>query len=407
MPPFFSLLQVISSQILRKKQIFYRDFADGTFRCKDGNIIKANKAFLSAKSEILQKLVTKPEGKVIDIPDYDKQTFELYFNCLMGFQKCSFEDALKVFPIAVKFETFDLIQECITILTPSVLNKDVALVLNLAVTLSENLLLTPVLDFLKNKRLIYKLLDDEQLCALLEPKAIFVLMGEIDPDSYILEKICEWGEQYLKNHNDKTNLKSFLDKHDISRYFYIGCFESYKSYFDFIKSDTRKNFFSSENFQNHMQVIGYDPYESTWVKVNAGETVTEYLIIPNLAHLNNYITQLTVAQNKVIFHDYPENDQAVLISYDYCLHFDTIVHDGFKMGFESLAFQHFDEEGLTTDLKINLCKNIVADLKIKIDYSFYYDCRILKMSPNNFKADEEHGDMLFFTKSVDVGYTKK
>lgn len=399
-------------QLQRKRQIFYRDFADGTFRFKDGKIIRANKGILSSKSEILHKLITDSSDGIIDIPEYDKEDFELFLDCLMGFKKCDFNDALKILPIAMKYETKKLIDKCSAVLTPTptLLDKKITLALNLVA--SDKTLVAPILKFLKENRLLYKFMEDEEYFLSLEPEAMYAVLDEMPVDSVILKNVFKWGEAYLKKRNEKIDLKSFFAKHNIDDCLDLSCFESAKCYFDFNKSDIGKNFFTFIDEYDYVKFVKYDPRRSEWVKIKAGETLTEELTVLNVAHLSDHTTKIVILENKIIFYDFPEDETSIMVTYDYSYYFENF-EGGEVLKYNGVCqkFDFINESsplnGSPTILKINFKKNVVSSLIIKIEYNFKYDCRILKTSPKYFdNVKFKPRNKLFFTLSVKVRHEK-
>lgn len=388
-------------------QIFYREFADGTFRFKDGNLIKASKAILSAKNETFHKLITESSEEIIDIPDYDKATFQLFLDCFMGFRKCNFQDALKIFPIAIKWQAKKLIEECIGVLTPTVLNKDVPVTMNLAISTLYRPLMVSVLNFLCQKRLYNKFMNSEELFLALEPKPMALMLTRIKIDSVIVKTIFEWGEEYLKRQNAEINLKSFFAEHKIDRHFFALSFESAKCYYEFIESDIGKKFPFIEFFGK--KPIKFHAWESEWVEIKSGEIFIEELVLFNLAHFNDHTTKLVVLTNHMVFYDFPESDDEDMVTCKYSFYFENAENvqnfEKRKVSHLVSILKHFGPKpGI---LMISLKKNIASHLHMKIEYNVKYDCRILKTSATNFKPDKDFEGKLFFTESVNISYIKK
>lgn len=324
----------------------------------------------------------------------------------MQFRKCTFQDGLKILPIAIKYETKELIDDCISILTPKMLNTNASLALNLSASCKP--LLQPILNFFKKERFFNKFMNTDECFLLLEPKTMAILLNYVTIDSVILRNIFKWAEEYMKNHNEQSDLKSFLMKHGIGHRLTISCFESTKCFFDFFESPLGKNFFGDDVFKSFIKNGGFEHSDSKWFNVEAGQTITEKLILPNVVHVSNYYTKINFRENNVVFYEFPNDESVEMIRCVYSYNFDQCKDsEVFNESKQCTLKNILTIPVPSTELDINLKRNIVGDLKIKIIYGFKYGGRILKLTPKNFQPDIDSIDRLFFTSSVEVSYLKK
>lgn len=390
-------------------EIFYERYADTTFRFADGRTLKVCHIFLAAKSTVFDQIFKESSGeKIIDVQDYDCTTFKLFMDCSMGFQECTVSDALLILPIAWKYEVQTLIKSCIGVLTPSKLNEDVCLALNVALQCHCVVLIDKLIVFLNEKNCFYQLLDEAKYFMLLEPEAMYELLNHVEMDSYILENVFKWANNYLKKKQILMDVKSFFIEydHNIIKHLKLTCFETTNAIFKFNKSDLGKNFFTSEEFLTHIETEGYKKGESAWCKIKAGDTLIEKLIVKDVILTKNFATIIWISRNTVVCYDSFENKQSRLILISICCDLDGVETPCTEWGENSLFVKRNDTG---YNFKI-LCKaantHIIRNINVEIKFKFYCDCRILKSSPDNFTTPEANGKNLCFVKSVNVKHQK-
>lgn len=416
------------------------------FRFNDGQTIKSSKAFLAAESDIFHELfMESSQDGIIEIKDYDYSTFKLFLDCLMGFQKCSQLDALIVFPIAWKYETFNLIEKCVDILKPTSLDENVCLALNLALFCKCKELMDEIMGFLTNENQIYKLLDDKKYFCLLEPETMAILLKDLKIDSCVLKNVVYWAKKYLKKKNKNIILKEFLKDYNIIHKLELTCFETSQSLFDFMKSDVGKDFFDLEDCWNYIEQIGHDKKKCKWGQLKLDENeiskkVVEGFTIFNVPFLEDYTTVVRVTRNPVVFYKFPEEDPDYDPDEDEEEEYDEEEKEEenkeaeAKEGDEEsecnkedmlqwtvkctvgdnevLSQQLFQEnenanftERQEAVFQFDYKQNVMSDLFLQIFYDFYFDCRILKtsMEPILYPIQPCRGD-LNFTYSIHISH---
>lgn len=395
------------------------------FQFNDGKTLRFNKAFLAVESEIFHQMFKESsQTGIIELEDHDFATFKLFLDCMMGFQKCTVLDALTVFPIAWKYETFNFIKKCLHILQPISLDENVCLALNLASLCGCKELVEAIVKFLSDKKQIYKVLDDKKYLHLLEPESVAILLKDLKIDSYVLKNVFHWAEKYLKKNKKNVDLKDFLKGYNIIDELTLSCFETSESLFNFMESDMGEDFFDLGDCWNYIKKVGHDHKKCNWVelKVNNEEftTVTEFFEIHNVPFLEDYKTVVHVERNPVVFYDYPEVDaeynsnemsneeenERLMINWSVkCKVMDEELQADQDIG--ELDIDNFIERE-KSDFQFDYKQNIVTDIHLQIDYDFYHDCRILKTSMEQMLYPMKvYKDNMYFTYSIHISHLKK
>ena len=110
--------KVEEPEIKRRKLIYFDQFADGTLKFDNGETVKISNTSLAVQSKIFHEMFLTGTDNVIEIRDCSVQDFKIFLNCILGLEKCTFDRAFKVWPIACKYEVDEFIKECVEILTP-------------------------------------------------------------------------------------------------------------------------------------------------------------------------------------------------------------------------------------------------------------------------------------------------
>lgn len=393
------------SELERKKEVFYKAYADGTFRFDDGQTISINRCSLAAKSSVFDQLFRNSSPKfVIDIKDYDSTIFKLFLDCLMDFKKYTTTDVLLIFPIAVKYEAKSFIKSCIDILKPSTLNDDTCMILNMALICDCDELADMMTGFLDKKNLIYKLLDEEKYYFSLEPKSMDKLLSKIYVDSYVLMNVIKWADNYLRmNQKRRVDTKQFLKKHNIFRYLSLECFETTSSIFEFNKTELGKNFFSSQECWLHVGEFGFKPRESAWFKIKAGEQITEKFLVKQVPLFQNRITEIRFFRNPLICFDFIESDTIHATDVELSYNLKHIGNQFCKHNFWD-PLKYILGKYIFYRLKIfHNSASCIQDIEIDLRYTFNFDFRILKTSPkDNLVPCKVNERNLYFVKSVET-----
>lgn len=409
-----------ASKLLSKKQIFYEEYADGVFRFNDKNELKFNKAILSTKSQYFRQLFSNStHDEPICIQDYDMATYKLFLDCLLKFQEMSTIDALLIFPIAWKYDTENLIKKCINLLKPTELNDNTCITLNIASFCECQELMDVIINFLKNKNLIHKLLDNEDFCYLLDPEALLILLNHVRFDSFTLWRIFSWGQNYIKAKNKSIDLKTFFKENKINKKLNFGCFETTGSFFDFNKSEFGKNYFTGDDFRDYMEWPGLKVGKSEWFSLKAGDMFTEKFIVRKVTFLQNFEVMLCIYRSPIVLycnpggHFFTAGAKGKNFVYHPVIHYycschmidsnDEIIVNERKQELGNHAFDSTHEQCF----KIVHKSNTVSDVEIRVQLTFRYDCRILKFSPENFMPVESCTGNLYFIRDVEFKYEKR
>lgn len=377
----------------------------------DGETLKVNMAFLFAESDVFRQMFRDSSGCVINIEDFDLTTFKLFLDCLLKFQDFSVEDALLIFPIAWKFETEDLISKCLEILKPTCLNENICLSLNIGLFCDCKELTKSLLDFLDEKKLIYKLLDEELYYNHLEPEAMLEILKVVKVDSRVLKNVISWGKHYLDKRNKPLTLKEFFTQEKVINHVKFDIFETAGTFLNFSESEIGLEFFTDSDFRKYVKKYGYDNREINWVNVKKGESLTEKFIIKNFGLWKKYFTNLRLYRNSIIFFNVPDSKKEVLATYDFVG--KLLGHDDENkdkaVAFRGVADINLDtsfSEG-TFDYKSLNPLNVISDVEVQIKIDFKYDCRIGKSIQENFSPiDADTDQSSFFYKWEILGYEK-
>ena len=95
---------------------------------RGGEIIHANREALFHKTLAFEYM----KNNNCCIIKFDKQTFTSFLNVLMGYEDFTQAKALDVFPVVMKYNTLQLLINCVTVLKPFEMNEKTIQSLNLA-----------------------------------------------------------------------------------------------------------------------------------------------------------------------------------------------------------------------------------------------------------------------------------
>lgn len=398
------MFQVQNCQILRTKQLFYENCADVTFKFNDGTKIRANKVILAIHSLKFHQFFIESSEDVLEIQDFDVNAFKLFLDCLIGFQKCSPIDALLIFPIAWKYEAEELIKQCIDILSPTVLNENVCLALNISLFCKCEELIEIIKTFLLDKVLINKLLNDEKLYFLLEPESMEMILRYVEMDSYVLKNVFEWGDQYLKKNNKICNLKDFFEELNFVKFFDISLFETMTSFLEFDKSELGKNFYTDKQFRDWVVDEEIDKRKSAWFNVKGGEVLVEKVKIKDVLFQENFVTRFYIHSNREVYYELPNDVKEIMIEYQYSFNFCDS-QNGIKK-FNRVRLLKNIKGTSYAYLEINIKLNTILDLELEINRKFNFDCRIIKKSPKSFLSVDGDEEELYFTDLIEITHKK-
>lgn len=320
----------------------------------------------------------------------------------MDLQDCSVAESLQIFPVAWKYNVKKLIEKCLNSLKPVDLNENICLTLNLAVRLQCKCLKDTIIHFLLDKSLVYKLFSEENFYFKLEPESLRMVLEYTKMDSYILTNIFKWAENYLKLHNKRIDSRYFFKEHKIDKFLKLSHFETKNLFFEFDKSDLGKNYFTPNELKVHLEIHDFDPRKGVWMDVKSKTVLVEKFTVKNLFFMENYLIDFSYYFNPVVFYEFPEEPEEKMILFDFsCKIIET--EDEVMDGFSSLRMTDAKAENSFHVLKMKPDHNVLSDVDITATITFEFDCRILKMSPENcsFLKFEPNEDNLYFTDFVE------
>lgn len=384
--------------------VFYEVFADCEATFSNGGKLNFNGALLSAESTVFCHILMS--SNEITIEDFDSDTFKLFTDCLMEFKNYEVTDALLILPIACKYEVLKCIDQCSEILKPTELNENLCLALNLACYYNcEKLAKYIVDDFLVKEYLIQRIFYEEKFCFLLEPESVSALLSKTKVDSYLIELVFKWGQQFLKEKNKNLDVKDFFAAYNIDNYIKLECFENLESVFKFNESDLGLNFFTPAELLAHTRKMLN--IKSEWVHINKEESITEIFVVDSkncFVCLNDF--DLRVRRNEVVFYEVPPHTRD-MISWD--IYYYKVEADKEKehhrrneknYNVENLCAKNIEWfYGSNTGLD-----DVKGEFKIEVRYKFWCDCRILKttFSPSCVAAKfvNKNPEELCFTNNI-------
>lgn len=252
-----------------KKELFYDSNSGCKFKFNDGKTIDFEKKFLCwfTESPVIYQMTFGPLGEdIIEIKDFDHDTFKLFLDCALGFVDLTSENAVEIFPVACKYFAMNCIEKCIEVLKPQELSENVCHALNMSLFYDQPKLLSVIKEFLvtgktkgtddifrnrflnNNKKdlFIHELIKNEKLLFLLSTDSLLEVIKLIDMDSCLFNAIISWCSNYLKDNNKPENIKSLIEKLGIMSHINIKLFESADLLFEFTKTDLGKIFFTTE-----------------------------------------------------------------------------------------------------------------------------------------------------------------
>lgn len=362
-----------------------------------------------------------PPKNEVTVADFDRETFQIFLDCLIGLKPYTVIDSLLIFPIAHKFQVLESLKKCTEVLKPRELNDNVLLTLNLALFYECHELIDNIINFYQKNVSIAKLLEDENFNKLLEPAAMVKLTENVQMDSYLWKAVYEWGENYLIKCNKGTNVKRFFEENKICEKFCLSDFESAQSIFEFHESVTKKKFVSRNELLRYFKdCLVKDenelPKKSEWVFVKKGDTIEEKIIFKNpLSFAYSATTpsglMLEIWRNDILSYDYPkysnENDNKI-VSYNFTYKYKDCQADSARYSKDPDQSQDYQSEEniisdkskkITCSIEIRRPSYLLEISSIGCTYKFFSDCRILKTSPNK-SLNVCDDKILYFTHNV-------
>lgn len=327
----------------------------------------------------------------------------------MGFKNYTVPNALRIFPIACTYEVLKCIDKCVEVLKRTKLSRNMCLALNLALCYKCDKLAKYIIDdFLVKRFLIQKVFYVQKYCFLLEPESVSALLSKTKLDLYLIELVIKWGQNYIKEKNKGTSLRTLFTAYKIIDNIKLEYFRDVASILKFHDLTLGLNFFTPLKILQRIKEI--ENNFSEWVDVKKNETITEIFFVDCkhcLIDLDSFA--LSVTRNEIVFYEFPVGDETMITWGVFCYKLDSEKNNTYGK----------DEEKSGNVEKLSSCNekcfsffnlnkkyfNFGAEnLKIEIKYKFWYDCRIKKASfrPQCFGAKffEKDPNDLCFTKDI-------
>lgn len=401
--------------------------ADGTFKFGDGKILKVNKAHLATKSEAFIKLFCESDSEnVCNVQDYDLTTFKLFLDCLMGFQKCSVLDALLVFPLALKYETEEFMNECIDTLKPTTLNENLCVTLNMGVICNCWKLLYNLGYFLCAYAFIDAIFEEEKYYSLLEPESVKMLLilkcqqFKQRLDSYMLKNVSNWVKRYAKKLKKEVQVKSFCEILKSFKSEMTHSFESTQALIDFNDSWLGE-LFSGQEYWDYVKTHTLLPRKSEWIRLRKGGTINESFNIYDVTFVQGHTT-IHIARNDFVIMNKPTNgvpqvNGAQNNDYNDLSRWHTqkilTIHLNILFKYSAKVFHDvtwsetansmvFHTSKKFYNIRIKNRKTETCHLIVNISYAVHHDCRVLLTSCGSRlrPIDDIACEKLYFTHAL-------
>lgn len=364
-----------------QEETFYST-ADTTLQFSDGTTIKFNKELLCSRSNsiILNQLLYGPinEDDVINITDSDSDTFKSFIDCIMGFQDYTFDNSLKILPLAIKYEIETCINNCVISLTPKKINENLCDALNLAKFYKCQKLLNALKNFLCNNYDSFKLLEYEEYSILLTAESMVELVKCLEMDSYLWAALQRWAHFFITTNNKTCTVVDLFQEIGIMRYINLNIFESTKLLSDFGDSDIGIHFYPNDEIEKRLKEMKRTmPKKCKWVKMEEGQSVIEKFQIQRRL-LSQKKLSLVIERNNavfynVVFYNQPAADPKCQEMLNCEITISGNSNDKYEKSFNMDVFnQKFNQR---THSIITSDKNEV--IRVTIKWTFNYNCRIL------------------------------
>lgn len=382
------------------EEIFYTLSADTGFRFSDGEVIKFNRGMFynAVRSEPIYHILFGPlrDNETV-ITDIDSTTFKLFLDCAMKFKPTTRQNAFEIFPVVWKCQVQQWIDECIDILLPKKMDKEMCRTLNMAVSYGCELLTNKILySFLFGSDSPYKLLEDKAFTFSLEPRSMCKIVERISLDSVILNILIEWGLNYLeKNSTEFTSVRSLFEHFEIMDHIKYKFFLTTDELFKFATADLTKTFYTHNEIIVGMHSELLEHKRSEWKYIKAGDTFVERYIIPFPKHykLPIFFFYKIILNTAVLF-----NRPAEPGGFSWLVG-KVSVNDQHSQSFCCMEVTKGWHLKSKPELEFIVNRNdCCKSLRIKVTYSFRFDCRIL-MSSNPGNCIDS-GDQNFFAQNL-------
>lgn len=266
---------------IRIRHLFYKLASDVTFVFENGERIQANKTILAMHSVVFQQMFfgKLKEKDNIRIRDTKSRHFQLFLDCLMGFENVDSESALKVYPIADKYDAQNLKTKCEICLSKSEITENVANVLDLGVIYNSDLLVESCVDLIK-RRGARCYFSDPNHYYLLSPRSVEALLTHFPANNLLMHSfLFDWATNYVTENDVHLNVRQFLEKTGIWPKMSVEDF-SMVDLINYYQTEHVKNIYTeNERIRNFQKVCSQklDIYmESPLRKINKSDEITEY-----------------------------------------------------------------------------------------------------------------------------------
>lgn len=358
-------------------EVFYGPSANCAIQFENGNCLRFNKDVLYGCNDRLYAVLNEHlQNGIIKIDDIDSSTFKLFLDCILNFQEYTFDNAIKIFPVAWKYKIENCINSCVEALAPSSVNENLCDTLNLAKYYNCQKLLDRIKKFLSDSYDSYKLLEYEEYSNLLTAESMVELIKCIDLDSLLWSSFLKWADFYILTNDRPGGVESLLEELGIMKLISWNVFESHTGLARFLRSNIGLHFYEDDLVKILREKKRTMPKYSKWIKVEEGQSFTETFVVRRRL-LSPRKLMFSMNRNKVLFYNQPkvevENPRMMSCEIDINPGNETHSNDFFIESFKL----KMDPSERTHTLVVN-DKNEV--LRVTVKWTFYYNCRILLTS---------------------------
>lgn len=362
-----------------KMEIFYGPTANCAIQFENGNCLRFNKDILYGRNDKLYTILNEQlnlQNGMIKIDDVDPDTFKLFLDCILNFKEYSFDNAMKIFPVAWKYKIESCVNSCIEALTPANVNENLCDTLNLAKFYNCQKLLERIKNFLSDSYDSYKLLEYEEYSNLLSAESMIELIKCVELDSLLWSALLKWADFYILTNDRPGGVENLFEELGVMKLISWNVFESYTILARFLRSAIGLHFYEDDLTRILKEKKRTMPKYSKWIKVEEGQSFTEKFTVKRRL-LSTRKLNCSVNRNKVLFYNQPKIgvDNQRMLSCEITINGSDETHlndfhiDSFKLKMDPAARSH----SLVVDDRNEI-------LRITIKWTFFYNCRVLLTS---------------------------
>lgn len=204
---------------LRREKLFY-DIADAKILCKDGNVIKVNKAILAFHIKEFEEVFYDSKGQskeisAITITEAGSDLFKLFLDCVLGFKEPELDDVLQIYGLVLKYDLPVLRKECAKLLTPKEMTEDTTKVLKLSLTYDDQIDLRDACLATMKAYGTDKIFNKEKYYQNLEPESVLLLLDDEKFNKDVVLGLLKWGDFWKENYKEEGSIREFFERNGV------------------------------------------------------------------------------------------------------------------------------------------------------------------------------------------------